>query len=55
MNYRKKQKKSTTVGREKYAEYYRANKDVLKEKAKNRYRDLSEEKKKQKKSIQKQV
>ena len=32
-------------GKEEAAEYYIANKDVLKEKARNKYRNLSEEKK----------
>ena len=30
-------------GKEKAAEYYQTNKDVLKEKARNKYRNLSEE------------
>ena len=32
-------------GKEKAAKYYQANKDVLKEKARNKYRDLTEEEK----------
>ena len=32
-------------GKEKAAEYYIANEDILKEKARNRYRNLSEEEK----------
>ena len=32
-------------GKEKAAKYYKDNKDVLKEKARNRYRNLTEEKK----------
>ena len=39
--------------KEKSVEYYRANKDALKEKSKRRYRNWSEEGKKAKKSIQK--
>ena len=44
-----KEKYNNCGGREKSAESYRANKDVFKEKAKNRYRDLSEEEKEEKK------
>ena len=35
-------------GKEKVAEYYQMNKDVLKEKARNRYRNLSEKEKESK-------
>ena len=45
----KAKEKYNCGGREKSAEYYRANKYVLKEKAKNRYIDFSEEEKKVKK------
>ena len=47
-----KEKYDNCGGKEKAAEFYRVNKDVLKEKAKNRYRDSSEEEE-SKKSIQK--
>ena len=40
-------------GKREAAEYYIADKDVLKGKAKNRYKDLSEEKKKQRENIHK--
>ena len=40
-----KEKYDNGVGKEKTAEYYESNKDVLKEKATNRYRNLSEEEK----------
>ena len=39
------EKNHNCFGKEKAAVYYIANKDVLKEKAKNRYRNLSEEEK----------
>ena len=35
-------------GKEKAAEYYQTNKDILKEKARNKYRNLSEEEKESK-------
>ena len=37
------QKYHNEGGKEKAVEYYRQNKDILKEKAKNRYKNLSEE------------
>ena len=40
------QKAKEKYSKEKAAEYYLKNKEVIKEKAKNRYRNLSEEKKK---------
>ena len=40
-----KEKYRNGGGKEKAAKYYKTNKDVLKEKAKNRYRNLSEGKK----------
>ena len=39
-------------GKEKAAKYYQANKDTRKEKAKNRYKNLSEEEKEKKGNIQ---
>ena len=48
-----KKKYNNCGGREKSDEYYQANKDVLKENAKNRYRDLSEEEKEVKKEYSK--
>ena len=39
--------------KEKAAEYYQANKDVIKEKTNNRYTDLTEEKKETKRRISK--
>ena len=39
------QKAKEKYSKEKAAEYYLKNKEVIKEKAKNRYRNLSEEKK----------
>ena len=41
------QKANKTYSKEKAAEYYLQNKKVIKEKARNRYRNLSEEEKKQ--------
>ena len=48
-----KEKYGNGSGKEKAAEYYKTNKDVLKEKARNRYRNLSEEEKKQRENFQK--
>ena len=48
-----KEKYNNCGGKEKAAGYYRVNKDVLKEKAKNRSRDLSEEEKKEKREYSK--
>ena len=44
-----KEKYDNNGGKEKAAKYYRDNKDVLKEKARNKYTDLTEEGKELKK------
>ena len=40
-------------GKEEVAEYYRANKDAIKEKANNKYKNLSEEQNKQNENMDK--
>ena len=40
-------------GKEKGAKYYQVNKDVIKEKARNKYRNLSEKEKEQKRKYSK--
>ena len=40
---KEKQKYDNNGGKEKAAKYYRGNKDVLKEKARNKYKNLTEE------------
>ena len=47
----KAKKKYDNGGKEKAAQYYQANKDVIKEKANNKYNNLTKKTKKQKKSI----
>ena len=47
----KAKKKYDNGGKEKAAEYYQANKDVIKEKANSKYKCPAEEEKKTKKSI----
>ena len=42
------QKNHNCSGKEKAAEYYQANKDVIKEKANNKYKNLTKEEKKAK-------
>ena len=44
-------KKYDNGGKEKTAEYYQANKDVIKEKGNSKYKNLTEEEKEAKKSI----
>ena len=43
--YKKAKEKYDNGGKEKAAKYYRGNKDVIKEKEKNKYRNLSEKEK----------
>ena len=45
------QKTKERYSKEKAAEYYKQNKEVIKEKSRNRYKNLSEEKKTKLKSI----
>ena len=45
------QKARERYSKEKAAEYYNQNKEVIKEKSRNRYKNLSEEEKKKLKSI----
>ena len=45
------QKAKERYSKEKAAEYYKQNKEVIKEKSRNRYKNLSEEKKTKLKSI----
>ena len=45
------QKAKERYSKEKSAEYYKQNKEVIKEKSRNRYRNMSEEKKTKLKSI----
>ena len=47
------QKVKQKYSKEKTTQYYLKSKDVIKEKARNRYRNLSEEEKKKLKSIEK--
>ena len=49
----KAKEKYDNVGKEKAAKYCQANKDVLKEKARNKYRNLSEEEKEAKRQYSK--
>ena len=48
-----KEKYDNKGGQEKAAEYYENNKDLLKEKARNRYKNLTEEEKKMKRQYSK--
>ena len=48
-----KEKYGNGSGKEKAAEYYKTNKDVLKEKARNRYRKMSQEEKEAKRKFSK--
>ena len=50
---RKVKEKYDNGGKEKAAKCYQANKDVIKEKARDKYKNLSEEEKKQKGKFQK--
>ena len=47
------EKAKKTYSKEKAAEYYLQNKEVIKEKARNRYKNLSEEEKKQNQRVSK--
>ena len=51
----KSNEKCSNVGKEKAAKYYQANKDVLKEKARNKYKYLSEKKRSKKRVQQEKV